>query len=125
MLLLIRGLSCTSSSPVGNIGCLEPETLIVDLLVVVDSSSLVAMGVNKETAGSDVVIISVVAPIVTTEVILAAPGPVVILVDVVVIDTGDWLVVADAIVTDGSTEVMEDIGTGDCPGVVVDITTGD
>ena len=68
------------------------------------------MGVSKENAGG------VVGPIVITEVIL---------VGIVVIDTGDCPVVADAIVTDGSTEVTDDIGTGDCPGVVVDITTGD
>jgi len=136
VLLLILGLTCTSSSPVGVIGLIEADTLIVGLLVVVGSSSLVATGVNRDTAGADVVIdtgdcpvvVVVVGPIVITEVIL---------VDIVVIDTGNCPVVADVIVTDGSLGVVVDIGTGDCPvvavvividgslGVVVDIGTGD
>jgi len=116
VLLLILGLSCTSSSPVGNVGLIEADTLIVGLLVVVVSSSLVATGVNMDTAGADVVINVVVSAIVITEVIL---------VDIVVIDTGDCPVVDDVIVTDGSPEVMVDIATGDCPEVVVDIATGD
>jgi len=116
VLLLILGLSCTSSSPVGNVGLIEADTLIVGLLVGVVSSSLVATGVNMDTDGADVVINVVVGPIVITEVIL---------VDIVVIDTGDCPVVADVITTDGSPEVMVDIGTGDWPEDVVDIATGD
>jgi len=124
VLLLILGLTCTSSSPVGVIGLIEADTLMVGLLVVVGSSSLVATGVNRDTAGADVVIdtgdcpvvVVVVGPIVITEVIL---------VDIVVIDTGNCPVVADVIVTDGSLGVVVDIGTGDCPVVVVDIATGD
>merc|ERR1711909_209853 len=96
VLLLILGLNCTSSSPVGIIGLIEADTLMVGLLVVVGSSSLVATGVNRDTAGADVVI-----------------------------DTGDCPVVAVVIVTDGSLGVVVDIGTGDCPVVVVDIATGD
>merc|ERR1712013_845760 len=68
------------------------------------------MGGSKENSGGGV------GPIVITEVIL---------VGIVVIDTGDCPVVADVIVTDGSTEVTDDIETGDCPGVVVDITSFD
>jgi len=114
VLLLILGLSCTSSSPVGTGGLIEADTLMVGLLVVVVSSSLVATGVNMDTAGADVVINFVV-----------------------VIDTGDCPVVSDVKVTDGSLGVVVDICTGDCPvvadvhitagspGVVVDIGTGD
>jgi len=125
VLLLILGLSCTSSSPVWTGGLIEADTLMVGLLVVVGTSSLVAMGVNRDAAGADVVINFVVGPILITDVIL------------VVIDTGDCPVDADVIVIDGSPGVMVDIGTGDCPvvadvivtdgspGVVVGIGTGD
>jgi len=146
VLLLILGLSCTSSSPVGIIGVIEADTLMVGLLVVVGSSSLVATGVNRDTAGADVVIDTgdcpVVADVIVTDGSLGVvvdigtgdcpvvvvdiatgdcPGDVVI----VDIDTGDCPVVADVIVTDGSLGVVVDIGTGDFPEVVVDIATGD
>jgi len=128
VLLLILGLSCTSSSPVGIIGVIEADTLMVGLLVVVGSSSLVATGVNRDTAGADVVIDTGDCPVVA-DVIVTDGFP------VVDIGTGDCPVVADVIVTDGSPGVVVDIGTGDCPVVadvivtdgfpVVDIGTGD
>merc|ERR1711909_105134 len=107
VLLLILGLSCTSSSPVGIIGVIEADTLMVGLLVVVGSSSLVATGVNRDTAGADVIV---------------TDGSLGVVVD---IGTGDCPVVAVVIVIDGSLGVVVDIGTGDCPVVVVDIATGD
>jgi len=128
VLLLILGLSCTSSSPVGTGGLIEADTLMVGLLVVVGSSSLVATGVNRDTAGADVVIDTGDCPVVA-DVIVTDGFP------VVDIGTGDCPVVADVIVTDGSPGVVVDIGTGDCPVVadvivtdgfpVVDIGTGD
>jgi len=118
VLLLILGLSCTSSSPVGIIGVIEADTLMVGLLVVVGSSSLVATGVNRDTAGADVVIDTGDCPVVA-DVIVTDGFP------VVDIGTGDCPVVADVIVTDGSPGVVVDIGPGDCPEVVVDIATGD
>jgi len=118
VLLLILGLSCTSSSPVGIIGVIEADTLMVGLLVVVGSSSLVATGVNRDTAGADVVIDTGDCPVVA-DVIVTDGFP------VVDIGTGDCPVVADVIVTDGSPGVVVDLGPGDCPEVVVDIATGD
>jgi len=118
VLLLILGLTCTSSSPVGVIGLIEADTLMVGLLVVVGSSSLVATGVNRDTAGADVVIDTGDCPVVA-DVIVTDGFP------VVDIGTGDCPVVADVIVTDGSPGVVVDIGPGDCPEVVVDIATGD
>jgi len=118
VLLLILGLTCTSSSPVGVIGLIEADTLMVGLLVVVGSSSLVATGVNRDTAGADVVIDTGDCPVVA-DVIVTDGFP------VVDIGTGDCPVVADVIVIDGSLGVVVDIGTGDFPEVVVDIATGD